>query len=75
MKIGGILLILWWTQAQNIQCDTTSGSNKHMTFIGATGDWVHCLLLIARRCNLGSHEVRQYVRDIAYVLKITPDKG
>jgi hypothetical protein len=33
-------------------------SNKHAIIIGATGDQVLCPLLMARQCNLGSHEVR-----------------
>jgi hypothetical protein len=33
-------------------------SNKHTTIIGTTGDQVHYPFLMARQCNLGSHEVR-----------------
>jgi hypothetical protein len=33
-------------------------SNKCTTITGATGDRVHHPFLLARRCNLGSHEVR-----------------
>jgi hypothetical protein len=33
-------------------------SNKHTTIIGATGDWVCHPFLMARQCNLGSHNVR-----------------
>jgi hypothetical protein len=33
-------------------------SNKHTTIIGTTGDQAHHPFLMARRCDLGSHEVR-----------------
>jgi hypothetical protein len=31
-------------------------SNKHTTITGTTEYWVHCSFLMARQCNLGSHE-------------------
>jgi hypothetical protein len=50
-------------------------SQNHTTIIGAIENWASHPFLVSRQCNLGSHEVREYVKDVARVPKTTPNKG
>jgi hypothetical protein len=61
IKIGGHpadFMVDTGTEHSVVTQSVGSHSNKHKTIIGATGDQIHCPFLMARRCNLGSHEVR-----------------